>query len=98
MKSNISDQIYFEKAKGFLSVSSAAIPKNALLPKFKECAKHLHMDEMGCVLYYASQCPFHAKYIPVIENIAKEKSVRYYKRADERQEIFEVVSKVTARL
>ena len=51
--------------------------KNALLPKFKACAKHPHIDEMGYVLYYTSQCPFNAKYVPIIEEIAKEKGVQF---------------------
>ncbi len=46
-------------------------------PKFKECAKHPHTDEMGYVLYYTSQCPFNAKYVPVIEGIAKERSIPF---------------------
>ena len=32
---------------------------------------------MGYVLYYTSQCPFNAKYVPVIESIAKEKSIQF---------------------
>ena len=51
--------------------------ESAPLPKFKECAKHPHIDESGYVLYYTDQCPFNAKYVPVLENIAKEKSVRF---------------------
>ncbi len=51
--------------------------KNALLPKFKACAKHPRIDEMGYVLYYTSQCPFNAKYVPIIEEIAKEKGVQF---------------------
>jgi len=51
--------------------------KNAPLPKFRECAKHPHTGEMGYVLYYTSQCPFNAKYVPVIEDIAKEKSIQF---------------------
>ena len=51
--------------------------ENATLPQFKECAKHPHIDEMGYVLYYTSQCPFNAKYVPVIEGIAKEKSIQF---------------------
>ncbi len=47
------------------------------LPKFKECAKHPHIDEDGYVLYYTNQCPFNAKYVPIIEDIAKEKSVKF---------------------
>lgn len=46
-------------------------------PKFKECAKHPHVEDSGYVLYYTSQCPFNAKYVPVIENLAKEKSVQF---------------------
>ncbi|MBE7044517.1 MAG: GNAT family N-acetyltransferase [Ruminococcaceae bacterium] len=47
------------------------------LPKFKECAKHPHVDEMGYVLYYTNQCPFNAKYVPIITDIAKENSIKF---------------------
>lgn len=46
-------------------------------PKFKKCAKHSHVEDSGYVLYYTSQCPFNAKYVPVIESLAKEKSVQF---------------------
>ena len=51
--------------------------ENVELPKFKECAKQPCIEEKGYVLYYTSQCPFNAKYVPVIEDIAKEKSVQF---------------------
>ncbi len=76
----------FLKHKGF-SVSDEAdngiqlwhlpFTENAFLPKFKEYAKHPHIHEAGYVLYYTSQCPFNAKYVPIIETIAKEKSVKF---------------------
>lgn len=47
--------------------------ENANAPRFKECAKNPHIEEKGYVLYYTSQCPFNAKYVPVIEDIAKKK-------------------------
>lgn len=50
---------------------------SAPLPKLKECAKHPQTSENGYVLYYTSQCPFNAKYVPVIEEIAKERSVPF---------------------
>ena len=50
---------------------------NSALPQFKECAKHPHIDETGYVLYYTSQCPFNAKYVPIIEKIAKEKAIPF---------------------
>lgn len=50
--------------------------EDAAPPQFKECAKYPHVDEMGYVLYYTSQCPFNAKYVPIVEEIAKERQVR----------------------
>ena len=51
--------------------------ENAPLPKFKECAKHPHIEEKGYVLYYTNQCPFNAKYVPVLEKIAKERNIQF---------------------
>ena len=50
---------------------------NAEKPCFKECAKHPHIDETGYVLYYTSQCPFNAKYVPIVEQTAKEHGVKF---------------------
>lgn len=46
-------------------------------PRFKECAKHVYINELGYVLYYTSQCPFNAKYVPMLEDIAKEHNVPF---------------------
>lgn len=46
-------------------------------PGFKECAKHPHIDESGYVLYYTSQCPFNAKYVPIVERTAKENDIPF---------------------
>ncbi len=51
--------------------------KKADAPKFKDCAKHPHIDEKGYVLYYTSQCPFNAKYVPVLEQTAKENGIKF---------------------
>ena len=51
--------------------------ENVSLPKFKECAKRPHIEEQGYVLYYTSQCPFNAKYVPIVEETAKENNVRF---------------------
>ena len=51
--------------------------ESASAPKFKACAKKPHIEEKGFVLYYTHQCPFNAKYVPVIEAIAKERSVPF---------------------
>ena len=46
-------------------------------PRFKECAKHPHIDEEGYVLYYTSQCPFNAKYVPIVERTANEHNIPF---------------------
>ena len=46
-------------------------------PKFKECAKRPHVDEGGYVLYYTNQCPFNAKYVPIVEAAAKEHGIPF---------------------
>ena len=46
-------------------------------PAFIDCAKHPHIDERGYVLYYTSQCPFNAKYVPIIEQTAKEHGIPF---------------------
>ncbi len=46
-------------------------------PRFKECAKHPHVEESGYVLYYTSQCPFNAKYVPIVEQTAREHNIPF---------------------
>lgn len=52
--------------------------KDAKRPVFKDCAKHPVTEEKGYVLYYTNQCPFPAKYVPIIEKIAQEKGVPFH--------------------
>ena len=47
------------------------------VPQFKSCAKECHIEESGFVLYYTSQCPFNAKYVPIIENVSKEQNIEF---------------------
>ena len=51
--------------------------KGAAAPKFKECAKHPHVEGDGYVLYYTHQCPFNAKYVPIVEATARENGVKF---------------------
>ena len=50
---------------------------DAPIPQFKECARHPKIAECGYVLYYTSQCQFNAKYVPVLEAVAKEHGVLF---------------------
>lgn len=77
----------FLKYKGF-SVSDESdngiqlwflpFEEEAERPRLKECAKHPGTEEKGYVLYYTNQCPFTAKYVPLIEKIAKDKGVKFH--------------------
>lgn len=51
--------------------------KGAKKPQFKPCAKHPHIDDPGYVLFYTVQCPFNAKYVPVVERVARERGVKF---------------------
>ena len=50
---------------------------DAAKPEFKECAKHPHIEQAGYVLYYTNQCPFNAKYVPVLFEVAREREVPF---------------------
>ncbi|MDD3333952.1 MAG: YoaP domain-containing protein [Eubacteriales bacterium] len=52
--------------------------ESAVAPRFKEEAKHPRVNENGYVLYYTSQCPFNAKYVPIIEALAKQNDVPFH--------------------
>jgi thiol-disulfide isomerase/thioredoxin len=76
----------FLKYKGFMvgdeadnGVQLMYLPfdEKAEIPRFKECAKHPHIDENGYVLFYTNQCPFNAKYVPILEQTAKENDIPF---------------------
>ena len=41
------------------------------------CAISNNNDVQGYVLYYTGQCPFNAKYVPVVENTARDHGVQF---------------------
>ena len=63
---------YFELV--YLPFDSASNP-----PRFKSSAK-AHGEEMqkGFTLYYTNQCPFTAKYVPLLESMAGERDVPFH--------------------
>jgi len=70
--------------KGFLVADEAdcgitlmylPLCENAVLPKFKDCAKYPKIDEKGIVIYYTDQCPFTYYWVPRVAEIAKENGI-----------------------
>ena len=51
--------------------------EKAEVPKFKECAKHPHIDDKGYILYYTNQCPFNGKYVPILEKVASDNNIPF---------------------
>ena len=50
---------------------------DAVKPAFKECAKHPWVEDKGYLLYYTNQCPFNAKYVPIIEQTARNNDIPF---------------------
>lgn len=51
--------------------------ENAPIPKFKDKVKQPHTDKQGFVVYYTHGCPFTAKYVPLVEQTAKDKDIPF---------------------
>ena len=53
--------------------------EDSLKPCFKSQVKDISKEVCrdGFTLYYTSQCPFTAKYVPILENMAKERNVSF---------------------
>ena len=95
----------FLKYKGFAVGDEAdngiqlwylAFDKGAEAPQFKECARHPRINEAGYVLYYTNQCPFNAKYVPLLEQTAKEHGIPFRAiRIDSREDAQNAPTPVT---
>lgn len=74
------------KYKGFETVDTAnpyfelmylPFNKNADKPCFTKSVKEHQNMQNGFTLYYTNQCPFTAKYVPILEGIAKSRNVDF---------------------
>lgn len=79
----LSDPGYL-KYKGFKTADTAEpyfvllylpFEEDGVKPVFKPQVKNPKISERGYVLYYTHQCPFTAKYVPLIEEAAKENDI-----------------------
>lgn len=66
-----------DEADNGIQLWALPLAPDAAPPSFRACARHPHIDEPGYVLYYTSQCPFNAKYVPIVEQTAKECGVPF---------------------
>ena len=66
-----------DEAAGGIQLAYLPFGADAPKPAFKECAKHPKIDEKGYVLFYTDQCPFNAKYVPIVEQTAREHGIPF---------------------
>ena len=64
-----------DTAKPYFTLMYLPFEESAPIPKFKDCAKRAEISEKGFVLYYTCGCPYTAKYVPLIEEKARELGV-----------------------
>ena len=83
----LADSKYMEY-KGFETVDAAhpyfelmylPFGRTAEKPYFKESVKRVKHEDMrnGFTLYYTNQCPFTAKYVPILEELAKKRNIEF---------------------
>ena len=67
-----------DEADNGIQLAYLPFTASAAKPSFKDCAKHPHIEDKGYVLYYTNQCPFNAKYVPIVEKTAKEHNIPFH--------------------
>lgn len=82
----LSDPGYL-KYKGFETADTAApyfklmylpFDKNADKPRFRNSVRERNNIPGGFALYYTNQCPFTAKYVPMLENMAQTRGIDFH--------------------
>ena len=64
-----------DTAEPYFELMYLPFEEDAPLPRFRDSVhRHEDMPE-GFALYYTDQCPFTAKYVPILENMAKARNV-----------------------
>lgn len=67
-----------DTAEPFYELLYLPFKKDYTKPCFKEHVKIPRIMEQGFVLYYTHQCPFTAKYVPLIEGVAKDIGIPFH--------------------
>lgn len=64
-------------AEPYFTLMYLPFEEKAEPPKFRECVISPAVPEQGFALYYTCQCPFNAKYVPIIEAAAAENGIPF---------------------
>ncbi len=66
-----------DTAEPFFTLLYLPFEENAPVPKFKNSVKQPHINKQGFVIYYTHGCPFTAKYVPIVEQTAKDRGIPF---------------------
>lgn len=66
-----------DTADPFYELLYLPFEKTSVKPCFKDSVKFPKTEKKGFVLYYTHQCPFTAKYVPLIEAAAHERNIPF---------------------
>jgi len=67
-----------DEADNNITLCYLPLKEGAVAPAFRSSAKHPHIAALGYVLYYTHQCPFNAKYVPLLEAFARENGIPFH--------------------
>lgn len=64
-----------DQAEPFYELLYLPLTPDAPVPRFRDQVRSPKLSDMGFVLYYTAQCPYTAKYVPLIEAAACEQGI-----------------------
>lgn len=66
-----------QKRASYFELFYLPFDKNADKPRFSQAVKDYKAMDKGFTLYYTNQCPFTAKYVPLLEEAAKMRNIPF---------------------
>ncbi|WP_436514143.1 YoaP domain-containing protein [Clostridium thermobutyricum] len=66
-----------DKASPYFELLYLPFNSDSYKPSFKENVINPCLEEEGFILFYTHQCPFTAKYVPIIEEFANNKGIQF---------------------
>lgn len=66
-----------DTASPYFTLMVLPFDQNADKPRFREQVKTCDTDKKGFTVFYTDQCPFTAKYVPILARLAKQNAVPF---------------------
>ncbi|MDF2989249.1 MAG: acetyltransferase [Eubacterium sp.] len=66
-----------DKCEPFYELLYLPFKNTETVPAFKASVKQEVLKDKGLILYFTNHCPYNARYVPQLENIARERGVKF---------------------